>query len=423
MLMKFIWLLFGLLVFFPSCEKEGNIEDTPPSLQRSYQFADGKIPQNVLESYLSRSITQAEFLTSPPFYNDGDYPDAEDDVRMLLNTGAKFIGRAIYSWNFPEHFNDPDFLGNAKKKVEEMHQKDPDLLFQAAIFEIVSTKVEGLDIPDWVFGAFDLPYEDRTFKYSNMLNTTGQYLNFWHQGASVPDISRIETQMFFYYMACKYMEIGIEAIHFGQVELMAMTDKNNNYSGWSNLLQKVRKAASSKARRGTILCDGHLGTGGIVIDGKHLFDFVSFPMRAKEIMGEPQKAELKVFYLDAIYRRTNGGITPSGWECDNIPYIVEFDNFGESDHPGTARLTDHFVWGYDEISWFSNQPESYRNEFLAYAADWMNRVDPVGYIQMPGSRVSTGSDTRRYRCNTQSDNCKYGKSQGETIKKIWKEQQ
>jgi len=23
-------------------------------------------------------------------------------------------------------------------------------------------------------------------------------------------------------MACKYMEIGIEAIHFGQVELMAM---------------------------------------------------------------------------------------------------------------------------------------------------------------------------------------------------------
>jgi hypothetical protein len=38
-------------------------------------------------------------------------------------------------------------------------------------------------------------------------------------GASVPDISRLETRMFFYFMAKKYMEIGIEAIHFGQAEL------------------------------------------------------------------------------------------------------------------------------------------------------------------------------------------------------------
>lgn len=102
---------------------------------------------------------------------------------------------------------------------------------------------------------------------------------------------------------------------------------------------------------------------------------------------------------------------------------MEFDNFGISDHPGTARLSDHFVWGYDEISWFSNQPETYRNEFLVYAVDWIKRVDPVGYIQMPGSRVTTGTDARRYRNNTLSDNCKSGKSQEETIKKIWKEQE
>lgn len=422
--MRCIFLLFSLMFLLQSCNKEiDNVSIKPiePSIERSYKFTNGVIPQNVLESYLSRSITQAEFLTTDQFYNDGDYPDKEDDTRMLRNIGAKFIGRSIYSWNFPEHFNSPEFLGNAKNKIKEMHSKDPELVFQAAIFEIVSTKVEVLTIPDWVFEEFNLPYEIRNFNYNNMLNKEGLFVNFWHNGASVPDISRIETQMFFFYMASKYMEIGIEAIHFGQVELMAMADSKNNFSGWNNLLQKIRKAALKKARRGTIICDGHLVSGGITVDGKHVFDFLSFPLRIKEMMGEPQKGELKKFYSNAIYGRTKGGITPSGWTCDRIPYVVEFDNFGISNHPNIANLNDHFVWGYDEISWFSNQPEKYRNEFLYYAVDWIKKIDPVGYIQMPGSRVTTGSDSRRYRANTKSDNCRFGKNQEKTIKIIWEE--
>src|SRR3546814_16522563 len=71
----------------------------------------------------------------------------------------------------------------------------------------------------------------------------------------------------------------------------------------------------------------HLPNGGISVDGHLLFDFVSFPLRLKEIPGDPRKSELKIYYLDAIYGRTKGGITPSGWSCERSPYIVEFDNF------------------------------------------------------------------------------------------------
>jgi hypothetical protein len=412
------------MFLFPSCDKdnqdENNNENDDLPMLRSYEFNNGIIPQNVLESYLSRSITQGEFLRTAPFWMEGEYPDAEDDTRMLLNIGAKFIGRSIYSWDyFDVVFINPDFLGNAKTKIDELHRIDPDIVFQAAIFEIVSPKVEVITIPDWVFEAFDLPFEERNFNYSNMLNKEGLFVDHWGKGASVPDISRIETQMFFYFMACKYMEIGIEAIHFGQVELMAMGD-SQNYAYWSSLLQKVRNAALDKARRGTIICDGHLPSGGIVIDGKHIFDFVSFPLRPKEIIGDPQKAELKKFYLDAMYGRTKGGITPSGWTCDRIPYLVEFDNNGISDHPGEGDINDYWVWGYDEISWFSNQPEEYRNYFLHYAADWIKKVDPIGYLQMPGSRYTVGADTPIYRANTKN-RCRVGKNQEETIKKIWEE--
>ena len=387
--------------------------------ERSYEMNNGIISRNVLESYLLRSITQAEFLTSEGFYNDGIYRYKEDDIRMLKNIGAKFIGRSIYSWDTPQNFNNPAFLANAERIIREMHRDDPDIIFQAAIFEIVSTKVNSVAVPAWVFEEFGLAVEERNFSYADMLNPNGQFVDHWGSGASVPDISRLETRMFFYFMAREYMEIGIEAIHFGQVELMAMTDKDNNYAAWDDLLTRVRETAMDIARRGTVLCDGHLPSGGIVVNGKLLFDFVSFPMRPKEICQYPQKAELKKYYLDAIYGRTKGGTTPSGWHCEHSLYLVEFDNFGISDHPGSCNLADHFVWGYDEITWFSLQPEAYRKEFLEYAHDWVRKIDPNGYLQMPGSRVITGAATNRFRANTKGPLCPEGKNVEETIKMIW----
>ncbi len=410
-----------VIAVLAACSKsgEGTVTKIRPTFERNYTFSDGNIPRNVLDSYLSRSILQAEYLNSEGFYNDGPYPYKEDDFRMLKEVGAKFIGRAIYSWDIPEAFTNPAFLATAKERVVEVHAADPEVIFQACIFEIVSTKVGQVQVPAWVFAAFDLPAESRNFDYNQMLSTEGKFIDHWRAGASVPDISQLETQLYFYYLAVAYINIGIEAIHFGQVELMAMHSDGSGVEAWDSLLSKVRNYARSNARRGTVLCDGHLGSGGLVRDGRLLFDFVSFPMRVKEIIGDPQKGELKKFHLDAIFGRTKGGITPSGWSCDHAPYIVELDNFGISDHPGTPNLNDHFVWGFDEISWFTNQPEAYRNEFLAYADGWIERVDPNGFIQMPGSRVTSGTSGNRYRANTPSDACPIGMGQEQTIKQIW----
>jgi len=48
--------------------------------QRNYSF-DGKISREVLENYLSRSITMTELYRSPG--------NLDDDTRMLKNIGAK----------------------------------------------------------------------------------------------------------------------------------------------------------------------------------------------------------------------------------------------------------------------------------------------------------------------------------------------
>ena len=63
-------------------------------------------------------------------------------------------------------------------------------------------------------------------------------------------------------------------------------------------------------------------------------DFHAFPLRIMEVPDKPQEAILKLGFSDGLYNRSKGGITYSGWSCEHLPYLVEFDNYGVSKHPG-----------------------------------------------------------------------------------------
>jgi CubicO group peptidase (beta-lactamase class C family) len=159
----------------------------------------------------------------------------------------------------------------------------------------------------------------------------------------------------------------------------------------------------------------------MVKDGVSLLDFNSFPMRIKAVPGKPHEGILEVGHLDALFKRSKGCISPSGWKCDSLPYLVEFDNFGRGPNPNVADPKSMFCWGWDEISWFAQQPEEYRNQWLLYAHNWIKQADPNGHLEMPGTRMlSCPNETlRTYFANTKSSTCPVGYSQEETIKKIW----
>jgi hypothetical protein len=169
------------------------------------------------------------------------------------------------------------------------------------------------------------------------------------------------------------------------------------------------------------LLDAHVPRGGMIVDGASLLDFNSFPLRIKEVPEKPYQGILEVGHLDSLFNRSKGGSTPNGWTCEHLPYLVELDNFGRSRAPNVANLNSHFVWGWDEISWFAQQDEDYRNEWLEYAYDWIKRTDRNGHLQMPVSRIiSCPNETMgSYRANTESPACPIGYSQEETIKRIW----
>src|SRR5256714_579641 len=338
-----------------------------------YRF-DSNISREVLENYLSRSITMEGLLNGRG--------DLDDNIRMLKHTGAKFIGRSLCLWG-----GEANFLNNlqrARQQAPKVHQADPEMILQACVFEIVTPQVEQVPIPDWVFTALNQPAEKRNFRYVDMIYPAGQRRD-WGRNGSVPDVSRMETKLWFYYQAASYIDVGVEAIHFGQMEIMNRNDRD--LSNWSQVFSLVRDYAAKHARRHMVLCDGHVPSGGLVRDEKLLLDFHSFPLRIMEVPDKPQEAILKVGFSDGIYGRSKGGVTFSGWKCDHLPYLVEIDNFGASRQPGQAKAGGIWIWGYDEITWFAQQSKEYRAGWLRYARDWVRTADPNGFLQMPGSRT------------------------------------
>jgi hypothetical protein len=283
----------------------------------------------------------------------------------------------------------------------------------------VTKQVEQVPVPDWAFTALGQPVEKRNFRYADMLYPDGRRQNQWGRNSSVPDVSRPETKLWFYFLAASFIDLGIEAIHFGQAEIMNGNDRGLEH--WSQVLDLVRAYAAKHARRHLVLCDAHVPSGGLVRDGKLLLDFHSFPLRIMETPDKPQEAVLKVGFSDGIYGRSKGGVTPSGWACDYLPYLVEIDNWGASRQPGQAKAGGIWVWGYDEITWFAHQSREYRAGWLRYARDWVRTTDPNGFLQMPGSRTmrSPLDGKRWYYANTPSPAVPDGLGDEEAIRALW----
>ena len=279
--------------------------ETPVAPARDYHF-DKTISRAVLENYLSRSISMEGVFNG--------HGDLDDNIRMIKSIGAKYIGRSLCLWN-----GEANFLSNierAKQQVPKALAANPDLILEACVFETVSPGVEQIPIPNWVFTALGQPVEKRNFIYTNMIYAAPEQRRSMGRNAQVPDESRIETQLWFYYQAATYIDIGFEGIHFGQVEIMNNNDRDNAH--WEHLFNLVRAHAAKNARRHMVLLNGHVPTGGLQRNGNPLLDFNAFPLRVMETPDKPQEAILKLGFSDGIYNRSKGGLTFSGWKCIEV---------------------------------------------------------------------------------------------------------
>ncbi len=355
----------------------------------NFTFGNGTMSKEVLRSYASRAVTHQNFTAGV-----GENLVFEEDLRMLLRIGAKYIGRAaMISWsgNLTAAQVDNHFA-IAKEYADKVHEADTQIILQAGIFEIAyKGTVNSVKIPAYVFEAFGQPFEDRCFRWEDVVYPRGAVavtgkdigIGCWGSDQSgTPDIKQLETKMYFYYMITRYIDAGYEAFHMGQAELMMQYDAQ--YSAhWQTLLDKARTYARRHARRGVALFDCHtaLNSAGIKVGNKLVFDLQGAGMCPNETDHEDgaYKAEL-LHYKELVpdredglswVGRTAGGEHPLGFEIETNFTIIEFDNYGGNGNPGVATYKQFYNWGHDDVTWFATQPEWYRNEFLLTTATYL----------------------------------------------------
>jgi hypothetical protein len=297
-------------------------------------------------------------------------------MRMFKHMGVKYIGRAAAVWT--DGFADDNYYYDmCKKMAAKAHETDPEFLLQACVFEAIKKSfVDNIPIPSDVFEAFGLPVEDRCFQYNSMIFADGRYVNHWSgSDSSVPDITRIETRLWFYYRATRFIEAGYEGIHFGQVCLIGRDDTDMKH--WRQVIGLTREYAAKHARRHYVVIDAHQLREWRRV-GQEMFDFNAFPIRLKETPDKPLACICEEGYLDSMFNEQDGFCKP---------FLVEFDNFGILPEHGQPTIDSHYAWGYDEITWFAIQDKSYRHEFLRYITDWVNSRYPDGWVQFPSRRV------------------------------------
>ena len=436
---------------------------------------NGSMSEDALRSYASRAVTLAglcaEGLSEDPIF--------EEDLRMVQRTGAKYIGRAAYySWSgnmsaaqIEQHY------AIAAKKAELVHKADPDIILQAGVFEIMYKEtVNNTAIPSWVFQAFDLPVVRRNFNWYDMQFPSGsQYSgDFWGSSeAAVPYIVRLETQMYFYYCICRYIDAGYESIHLGQAEMMMGYAGNSLAIYWDTVTTKARAYAHNNGRRKLILFDAHdnIDSGGIKVGNRLVMDIQAAALVPIETYY--QNGALMCTINDYSsgnslqwIGRSDGGEHPLGFTIAHNITILEFDNYGGNGNHDVPTSGTFHVWGYDDITWFAVQPDWYRNQFMLECDAYLKShcLDSNGnqvYFLQPSCRRILSADpdypvitytpdnkffnntflndyigneettavnnnntytltiTKSYRANRQSDGCPNGFGQENTIRQIF----
>ena len=216
----------------------------------------GKISRQALEGYLLRSLYIIG-LSEWSAWCCGD-PHAltyQQQLLMIRTSGAKLIGRAAnLFWGLVSTEICGHIFEECGPGGEGCHAIDPDIILQATILEAIAPSVNTVPVPSWVFDEFGLPQQTRNFDYQQMIYVNG----YVDQGTGVPppDITRLESQMWFALWARNYIDLGYENIHLGVLQSIDINDRPAHTNLFS-LATHIRKYGRASARRNLVILDAY----------------------------------------------------------------------------------------------------------------------------------------------------------------------
>lgn len=398
-------ILIPLLGFFLKGNSQGHI---PPPTNFPYV---NSCNYGLLDRYLSKSMNMTllySLINQPTVYNG--------ELNLLKNLTPGYIS-AIGAWGLSETQMIPNTTTGSIYNNEKQCIWDVDNIyinasvripiFEASLYEAVTTDINNVAIPYFVVSAFQgdpdfiAAYGNNSYPTQfniNQIKNTASNMQpsqiGYQPNTYVPDINRIQTRMWFYYLATVYIDMGCNSLSMAWFDRTFANDAPG-YTKTYDLFTKIRTYAQNN---NTFV----LITAGVDrpiyynFTNQLIFDFLQSPIRpdpttnsyASTPCSAQYMAEINFAALNPQFQGYTGGISPDGIAIDNIPVVFVFDasgSFGYNGWPTGIQGNGNGPWNVDEITWYYLLGEQCQSYFLKNAANAIkNDVIHRGYLEMPG---------------------------------------
>lgn len=354
----------------------------PKNFTGELQFRGQRnLTKPLLEAYLDRAIVHMNLW--------------DDRSREFLrHTSAKFIHWADLGW--VRRYTTDDWL-TLTAAVDAVHSTEwgADVLFECGIMEAIGRQATDTAlIPKWFLTVLTEtgiqqqrtpgPKGPHYFSYEAMFDRNAEdwpkhFVGLWHADPvheqSVPDLTMLETQIYYAYLIAEYIDAGFEGVMFGQTMLTGRRDHDNK--ALHSICRFARRWAEARGYRNAVTLTSHViypadYPKSPEDKARPLFTHLTWPTRMSCTDKTPFGMRLGPDEKTEGLRQGGEEIVRLLQLPHDLPILLEIDNYGPTDGP--SAVCDE---GYDEITAYASRPPERRGEFLKHyyfeSRKWRNR--------------------------------------------------
>lgn len=337
-----------------------------------YFYGQKNLTKPVLEAYLDRAIVHMSGSSSEPEVY------SERSRQFLKDTGTKFIHWADLGWVRLYTQKDWDKITS---EIDAIHGTGwgSDIIYECGIMEAIGRDaINNTPIPQWLLkildelGVQDIrkagPKGKEYFSYEAMFDRNAadwpkNLVGLWYANPeheqSVPDITMLETQIYYAYLMAEYIDAGFEGVMFGQTMLTGARDKDN--SALNALCKFAKKWASARAYRRAVTLTSHVYNAtdypkSPASKAKPLFTHLTWPTRLSYSEKPPYTIQFGPDVKATAKRQGGEEIIHLLSLPHDMPILLEIDNFG-----GDPRIND---FADDDITAYAAKTQVERRAFL-----------------------------------------------------------
>ena len=327
----------------------------------------------LLDSCLDRAVT----------HMNGHWDDWNArGMQFLEFSGAKFLHWGDLGW--ARLYTDLDWQ-KITAAADTIHGSawGGDTILECGIMEaIYPSQADNQRIPDWYLQVLqDLgiqpkrtfgPNGPQYFRYESMFDRTAPdwpWVDIWGSGSGAPDITMLETLLWYAWLAAEYIDAGFEGIMWGQMMMTGTRDYDHAAS--YGLFQFAREWAAIRGYRRAMTLTSHVNqTWNYPTNSSNpLFTHLTWPTRMSYTTNTSFGMQFGVGVPASPPQQGGQEIEAILQVPGDLPILLEIDNYG----PGQQLVCDQ---GWDEITAFARKPAADRRAFLDHyyyaMRDWTN---------------------------------------------------